>query len=168
MRSSWAALPVNCRWAAKAVVQPLQHLIEGAAELRKLRKHSFIDLHIRQVVQLHLFHLRGKAAQGLEGVAADEVGKNAAEQRHHSRDVPVGGAKAPLRAIDDNCQISVGRYELRIKARHAFLIRKHIAAALQRVCDCVHIVHAGGTEQQIHSHAGDADEQNGHQRDTPL
>ena len=49
-------------------------------------------------------------------MAADEVGKNAAEQRYHSRDVPVGGAKAPLRAIDDNRQISVGRYELRIKA----------------------------------------------------
>ncbi len=32
----------------------------------------------------------------------------------------------------------------------------------------VHIVHTGGAQQQIHGHAGDADEQDGHQRDAPL
>lgn len=69
---------------------------------------------------------------------------------------------------EDTTGFTVKSFVLYREGQDAFLIRKHIAAALQRVRDCVHIVHAGGTEQQIHSHAGDADEQNGHQRDTPL
>ena len=114
----------------KGGVQPLQHLVEGVAELLKLRKHIFIDLHIRQIVHLHHFHLRSKAAQGLEGTSTDKVGKNAAEQRYRSRDIPVGRAKAPLRPIDDDGQLIVGRYELRVKACCAFLIQDHRAAAL--------------------------------------
>ena len=114
----------------KGVIQPLQHLVEGAAELLKLRKHIFIDLHIRQIGHLHHFHLRSKTAQGLEGTSADEVGKNAAEQRYRSRDVPVGGAEAPLHPIDDDGQLLVGRYELRVKARRSAIIQDHRAAAL--------------------------------------
>ena len=152
----------------KGVVQPLQHLIEGAAELPELRKHIFVDPHIRQIVQLHLLHLRSKAAQGLESASADEVSKNAAQDRHRRRDIPVGGAEASLRPIDDDGQLLVGRYELWVKARCFALIQDHRAAALQGVRNFVHIVHAGGAEQQIHSHAGNADEQNSHQRDAPL
>ena len=88
--------------------------------LLELRKHIFVDLHIRQIVQLHLLHLRSKAAQRLESASTDEVGKNAAEQRYRSRDVPVGGAEAPLRPIDDDGQLLIRRYELRVKARRAF------------------------------------------------
>jgi len=114
----------------KGGIQPLQHLVEGAAELLKLRKHIFIDLHIRQIGHLHHFHLRSKAAQGLEGTSADEVGQNAAEQRYRSRDVPVSGAEAPLRPIDDDGQLFVGRYQLRVEACRTFLIQDHRASAL--------------------------------------
>ena len=114
----------------KGVVQPLQHLVEGAAQLLELRKHIFVDLHIRQIVQLHLLHLRGKAAQGLEGASADEIGEDAAEQRYRRRDIPVGGAEAPLCPIDDDGQLLIGRYELRVKARYSALIQDHRAAAL--------------------------------------
>ena len=41
----------------KGVVQPLQHLVEGVAELPKLRQHILVDLHIRQIIQLYLLHL---------------------------------------------------------------------------------------------------------------
>ena len=105
--------------------------------------------------------------QRLEGASADEVGKNAAEQRHRRRDIPVGCAKASLRPIDDDGQLLVRRYELRIKAYHVFFIQNH-SAALQGVRDRVHIIHAGGAEQQIHGNAGDADEKDGHQCDAPL
>ena len=68
--------------------------------------------------------------QGLEGSPADEIGQNAAEQCHYSRDIPVGGAEASLRPIDNDGQLLAGRNELRVKACHAFLIQDHRAAAL--------------------------------------
>ena len=46
--------------------------------LPEFRQHVLVDLHIRQIVQLYLLHLRGKAAQWLEGTSADEIGQNAA------------------------------------------------------------------------------------------
>ena len=127
----------------KGVVQPLQHLVEGAAEPPELRQRVLIDPHIRQIVHLHLFHLRSKAAQGLESASTDEVGKNAAEQCYRSRDVPVGGTEAPLRPNNDDGQLLVVCYELRVEARRAFLIQDHIAAVLQSVRNFVHIVHTG-------------------------
>ena len=114
----------------KGGIQPLQHLVEGAAELPELRNSVFIDPHIGKIVQLHLLHLRGKAAQGLESASADEIGEDAAEQRYRRRDVPVGGAEAPLHPIDDDDQLLVGRYELRVKARRSAIIQDHRAAAL--------------------------------------
>ena len=63
----------------KSVVQPLQHLVERAAQLPELRNSVLIDPHIGKIVQLHLLHLRGKAAQGLESASADEIGEDAAE-----------------------------------------------------------------------------------------
>ena len=68
--------------------------------------------------------------QGLEGSPADEIGQNSAEQCHYSRDIPVGGAEASLRPIDDDGQLLVGRYELRVKARRSAIIQDHCAAAL--------------------------------------
>ena len=112
----------------KGVVQPLQHLVEGVTELPEFRQHILIDPHIRQIVQLHLLHLRGKAAQGIEGVSADEIGQNTAEQRYRRRDVPIGGAEAPLRPIDDDGQLLAGSDELRIKARRSAIIQDHRAA----------------------------------------
>ena len=114
----------------KGIVQPLQHLVERAAQLPEFRNNIFIDPHIGKIVQLHLLHLRGKAAQGLESVSADEIGEDAAEQRYRRRDVPVGGAEAPLYPIDDDGQLLVGRYELRVKARRSAIIQDHRAAAL--------------------------------------
>ena len=46
----------------KGVVQPLQHLIEGVTQLPKLRQNILVDPHIGKIIQLHLLHLRGKAA----------------------------------------------------------------------------------------------------------
>ena len=60
--------------SGKGVVQPLQHLVEGVAELPKLRQYILVDLHIRQIIQLYLLHLHGKAAQGLEGAPTDKIG----------------------------------------------------------------------------------------------
>ena len=114
----------------KGVVQPLQHLVEGVAELPEFRQHVLIDPHIRQIVQLHLLYLRGEAVQGLEGSPADEIGQNSAEQCHYSRDIPVGGAEASLRPIDNDGQLLAGRNELRVKACCAALIQDHRAAAL--------------------------------------
>ena len=114
----------------KGVVQPLQHLVERAAQLPELRNGVFIDPHIGKIVQLHLLHLRGKAAKGLEGASADKIGEDAAEQRYRRRDIPVGGAEAPLHPIDDDGQLLVGRYELRVKARRSAIIQDHRAAAL--------------------------------------
>ena len=151
----------------KGVVQPFKHLIEGMAELAELRQYVLVDLHVCQVAHLHLLDLRGKAAQRLEGASADKIGEDAAEQRYHRRDVPVGGAEVPLRPIDNDCQILVRCYELRVKAHFAFTIDKN-SATLKRVRNRVHIVHAGGTEQQIHGNTGNSDEQDAHQRDAPL
>ena len=114
----------------KGVVQPLQHLVERAAQLPELRNSIFIDPHIGKIVQLHLLHLRGKAAKGLEGASADKIGEDAAEQRYRRCDVPVGGAEAPLRPIDDDGQLLVGRYELRVKALRSAIIQDRRAAAL--------------------------------------
>ena len=69
-------------------------------------------------------------AQGLESASADEIGEDAAEQRYRRRDVPVGGAEAPLHPIDDDGQLLVGRYELRVKACRSVLIQDHRAAVL--------------------------------------
>ena len=114
----------------KGVVQPLQHLIERVTQLPKLRQNILVNPHIRQVVQLHLLHLRHKAAQRLEGASADKIGQNAAKQCHHSRNIPVGHAKAPLRSVDNNGQILIGRYELRIKALCAFTVHHNRVASL--------------------------------------
>ena len=114
----------------KGIVQPLQHLVERAAQLLEFWNDVFIDPHIGKIVQLHLLHMRGKAAQGLERASADKIGQHAAEQRYHSRNVPVGGAEVPLRPIDDDGQLLVGRYALRVKARRSAIIQDHRAAAL--------------------------------------
>ena len=152
----------------KGVVQPLKHLIEGLTELLKLRQGILIDPHIRQIVHLHSLHLRSKAVQGLERVSADKVGKNAAQYRNHSRDVPVGGAKSSLHTIDNDCQFLAGFCELRVEARRAFISYNNSTAAPQRVRNPVHIVHAGGAEHQIHGDTGQTDEQGSHQGDAPL
>ena len=68
--------------------------------------------------------------QGLESASADEIGEDAADQRYRRRDVPVGGAEVPLHPIDDDDQLLVGRYELRVKARRSAIIQDHRAAAL--------------------------------------
>ena len=47
---------------SKGIVQPLQHLIEGVTQLPELRQNILIDPHIGKIIQLHLLHLRGKAA----------------------------------------------------------------------------------------------------------
>ena len=114
----------------KSIVQPLQHLVERAAQLPEFRNDVFIDPHIGKIVQLHLLHLRGKTAQGLERASADKIGQHTAEQHYRSRDVPVGSAEAPLRPIDDDGQLLVGRYVLRVKAHRAALIQDYRAAAL--------------------------------------
>ena len=54
----------------KAFVKTFKHLIERPAELPELRQYIFTDLHICQIVQLNLFHLRSKSAQGLQRVSA--------------------------------------------------------------------------------------------------
>ena len=152
----------------KGVVQPLKHLIEGLTELLKLRQGILIDPHIRQIVHLHSLHLRSKAVQGLECVSADKVGKNAAQYRNRSRDVPVGGAKSSLHTIDNDGQFLAGFCELRVEARRAFISYNNSTAAPQRVRNPVHIVHAGGAEHQIHGDTGQTDEQGSHQGDAPL
>ena len=54
--------------------------------------------------------------------------EDAAEQRYHRRDVPVCGAEAPLHSIDNDRQIFVRGYELRVKARRLAIIQDHRAA----------------------------------------
>ena len=98
--------------------------------LPEFRQHVLIDPHIRQIVQLHLLYLRGEAVQELEGSPADEIGQNSAEQCQYSRDIPVRGAEASLRPIDNDGQLLAGRNELRVKACRTFLIQDHRAAAL--------------------------------------
>ena len=44
--------------------------------------------------------------------------------------VDVYKRQAPLRPIDDDGQLLVGRYEFRVKARRSALIQDHRAAAL--------------------------------------
>ena len=63
----------------KGIVQTIQHLVEGMAELAEFRQRFLVDSHIRQIVQLYLLHLGGKAAQGSQGSSADEIGQNAAK-----------------------------------------------------------------------------------------
>ena len=52
---------------------------EVAAQLLEFWNDVFIDPHIGKIVQLHLLHMRGKAAQGLERASADKIGQHAAE-----------------------------------------------------------------------------------------
>ena len=63
-------------------------------------------------------------------MSADKISQNAAQYRHDCRDIPVGGAEAPLHPIDDDGQLLVGRYELRVKARRSAIIQNNRAAAL--------------------------------------
>ena len=63
----------------KGIVQPLQHLVERVTQLLEFWNDVFIDSHIGKIVQLHLLHMRGKAAQGLERASADKIGQHAAE-----------------------------------------------------------------------------------------
>ena len=137
-------------------------------KLSEFRKNIFVDPDICQIVQLHLFCLGGKAAQGLQGMPADEVGKNTAQCRHHRRDIPVCCAKAALCSINKDRQLAVRRCQLRIKAHGVFFVEEDPVAALQCVGDGIHIIDAGGAEQQIHGDTGNADEQSSHQRDAPL
>ena len=137
-------------------------------KLSEFRKNIFVDPDIRQIVQLYLFCLGGKAAQGLQGMSADEVGKNTAQCRHHRRDIPVCCAKAALCSINKDRQLAVRRCKLRIKAHGVFLVEEDPVAALQCVGNGIHIIDAGGAEQQIHGDTGNADEQSSHQRDAPL
>ena len=137
-------------------------------KLSEFRKNIFVDPDIRQIVQLYLFCLGGKAAQGLQGMPADEVGKNTAQCRHHRRDIPVCCAKAALCSINKDRQLAVRRCQLRIKAHGVFFVEEDPVAALQCVGDGIHIIDAGGAEQQIHGDTGNADEQSSHQRDAPL
>ncbi len=95
---------------------------------------------------------------------------NTAQCRHHRRDIPVCCAKAALCSINKDRQLAVRRCQLRIKAHGVFLVEEDPVAALQCVGDGIHIIDAGGAEQQIHGgDTGNADEQSSHQRrDAPL
>ena len=137
-------------------------------KLSEFRQNIFVDPDIRQIIQLYLFCLGGKAVQGFQGVSADKVGKNAAQYRHHCRNVPVCCAKAALCSINKDRQLAVRRCKLRIKAHGVFLVEEDPVAALQCVGNGIHIIDAGGAEQQIHGDTGNADEQSSHQRDAPL
>ena len=148
----------------KGVVQPIQHLIEGAAQLPQLRQHILMDLHIRQVVQLHLLHLGGKAVQRPEGAAADKIGKDPGKYRHRRRNVPAGDAEGFLGTVDDDRQILPTAHSIGVKKGRF----STDSAALQRGSNGTHIVHTGRTDQQLHADAGDADEGNAHQGDAPL
>ena len=99
----------------KGVVEPLKHLVKGLAELPELRQDVLVDLHVRQIVHLHLLHLRGKAVQGLERMAADEVREHAAEKRHRRRDVPVGHAEIVLRPVNDDGELIVHPHGVGVK-----------------------------------------------------
>ena len=137
-------------------------------KLSEFRQNIFVDPDICQIVQLHLFCLGGEAAQGLEGMSADEVGKNAAQCRYHRRDIPVCCAKASLCSINKDRQLAIGRCHLRVKAYGVLLVEEDPVATLQCVGDGIHIIDAGGAEQQIHGDTGNADEQSSHQCDAPL
>lgn len=65
-----SGIPRKLPLRGKAFVKTFKHLIERPAELPELRQNIFVDLHICQIVQLNLFHLRSKSAQGLQRVSA--------------------------------------------------------------------------------------------------
>ena len=148
----------------EGVVQTPQHLVKGFAELPEFRQDVLADLHVCQIRQLHLLHLRSKAAQGLQGVPADEIGQNPAEDRHRRRDVPVGHAEFFLGPVDHNGKILP--YPRRFRIEEGRLAGNGVA--LDGFPDGVHIVNAGQAGQVLHGDAGGADEQNGHQGNAPL
>ena len=142
----------------EGIVQSFQHLVEGVAELPEFRQGVLVHLHVCKRAQLHLFHLRGKAAQRLQGVSTDEIGQDAAQYRHCRSDVPVGHTKILLCPMDNDGDILPGLCRLRVK-------ESGIATGwvvLQGFSDGIHVVDTGGAEQQLHGNAGDTDEQDGH------
>ena len=155
-------LPLGC----EALVQPLQHLVEGVAELPEFRQHLFRDLHVRQIVGLYLFHLRHEGPQRSQCPAADEIGQNAPQQRHRRRDIPVSCCERGLRSVDHDGQVGVKPLPAGVEVFHRPL--RGIDGGGEVGTNGVHIVPAGAANQPVHRHAGGADEQSRHQGDPPL
>ena len=155
-------LPLGC----EALVQPLQHLVEGVAELPEFRQYLLCDLHIRQVVGLHLFHLRHEGPQGSQRPPADEIGQDPSKQRHHCRNVPVSCCERGLRSVDHDGQVGVKPLPTGVEVFHCPL--RGIDGGGEVGTNGVHIVPAGAANQPVHRHAGGADEQGCHQSDPPL
>ena len=150
----------------KACVKSFQHPVERFAELPEFRQDILGNFHIREIVRLYLLHLGREGTQGLEGMTAEKIRKHAAEHRHCNRDVPAGGGKGVLRSVNDDGQLLIEFFTLRVeKVRFAlvgFPVVGHVGA------DGVHIAPAGIAEQKIHGDAGRPDEKHGHQSDAPL
>ena len=94
--------------------------------------------------------------------------QDTAQERDRHRNIPVGRTELRLRPIDNDRQILAGRYKLRIKAHDCSTALIRGAVALPCVRNRVHIVHTGGTEQQIYGNTCDSNEKGCHQCDTPL
>ena len=150
----------------KALVKAVEHLVERPAELPELRQDVLVDLHIRQIVRLNLFHLRGKRAQRLQRMSAQKVCEHPAEQRHRRRDIPVGRDIGFLCPVNDDRQILIELFTLRIEKVRFCAAR--ISVIRNVGAYGIHIVPAGITGEDIHKHTGGADQKRGHQGNAPL
>ena len=150
----------------EARVQAVDHAVERAAEALKLRQHVLADLALRQIARLNTFHLRCKAAQRTQRAAADKIREHAAGERDRRRDVPVRDAEGRLRAADDDRQLVIRLFALRVEGVGRTGL--NLAVSRDAAADRVHVPLAGIADQAVHEHTRHADQRRRHQRDAPL
>ena len=155
-------LPLRC----KTLVKAGDHVVERGAELLELRQHVLGDLHLGQVVWLHLFNLRGEIPQRPKRSACHKIRKHTAKQRHRHRYKPIRRTKRLLGVAHDNHEVIVVVLGVEVEGTGIALLG--IGVGRYVIADRIHVVLAGVADQKVHQYAGQADEQRRHQRDAPL
>ena len=75
---------------SKSIVKSLQHLVKRTTELLEFLYNILINLHISQIIQLYLLHLRCEASQRLKSMFSNKIGKYTTQCCYCSRNIPIG------------------------------------------------------------------------------
>ena len=136
----------------ETLVETSNHVVERGAELLELRQNVLSNLHLGQVVWLHLFNLRGEIPQRPKRSACHKIRKHTAEQRHRRRYKPIRRTKRLLGVAHDDHEVIVA--VLGVEVEGAGIALLDIGVGRYVVADRIHVVLAGVADQKVHQHAG--------------
>ena len=126
---------------SKTLVKAGDHVVERGAELLELRQHVLGDLHLGQVVWLHLFNLRGEIPQRPQRAACHKIRKHTAKQRHCRRYKPICRTKRLLGVAHDDHEVIV--VVLGIEVEGAGIALLGVGIGRYVVANRIHVVLAG-------------------------